>query len=75
MYPILKHVHRIFFEEGTALSRMAVTKSSDQLFDLAVFKYKESLQRHPNDYRSLSNWGLSLHKQVLLVFMICISHL
>jgi hypothetical protein len=30
IFPILKHVHRIFFEEGTALARMAVTKSSDE---------------------------------------------
>lgn len=65
MYPIVKHIHRIFFEEGTALSRMAITQSSDELFAQAEEKYKESLQSKPNDYRSLSNWGLSIMMQAL----------
>lgn len=29
--PILKHLHQIFFQEGTALSRLAVSKSSGEL--------------------------------------------
>eukprot|EP01114_Cavostelium_apophysatum_P017894 TRINITY_DN5408_c0_g1_i1.p1 TRINITY_DN5408_c0_g1~~TRINITY_DN5408_c0_g1_i1.p1 ORF type:complete len:1291 (+),score=352.75 TRINITY_DN5408_c0_g1_i1:103-3975(+) len=65
LYPILKHIHRIFFEEGTALARMAVAKSSDELFELAGERYKESLLRQPNDYRSLTNWGLTLFMQAL----------
>lgn len=35
VFPTIKHLHRIFFEEGTALSKVAVTKSSDELFNLA----------------------------------------
>jgi hypothetical protein len=65
LYPIVKHIHRIFFEEGTALSRMAISQSSDDLFAQAEDRYKESLQSKPNDYRSLSNWGLSIMMQAM----------
>lgn len=65
IYPIVKHVHRIFFEEGTALSKMAITQSSDDLFSQAEERYKESLQSKPNDYRALSNWGLSILMQAI----------
>jgi hypothetical protein len=44
LYPIVKHIHRIFFEEGTALSRMAITQSSDELFAQAEEKYKVTIQ-------------------------------
>lgn len=37
----------------------------DELFDLATEKYRESLVLQPSDYRSLSNWGLSLFMQAL----------
>lgn len=63
LFPIIKHIHRIFFEEGTALSKIAVSKSSDELFAQAAQRYQESLIRQPTDYRSLSNWGLSLFLQ------------
>lgn len=66
MYPIVKHMHRIFFEEGLVLSKKAVEEAktridfSTQLFDKAEQKYKESLQIKPDDYRALHAWGLSL---------------
>eukprot|EP01119_Soliformovum_irregulare_P004567 TRINITY_DN1561_c1_g1_i3.p1 TRINITY_DN1561_c1_g1~~TRINITY_DN1561_c1_g1_i3.p1 ORF type:complete len:907 (+),score=307.61 TRINITY_DN1561_c1_g1_i3:36-2756(+) len=58
--PVVKYIHRIFFEEGTALSKLAASKNSDVLFDQAVQKYKESIFHKPTDYRSFSNWGLTL---------------
>jgi hypothetical protein len=42
LFPVIKHIHRIFFEEGTALSKLAVMKNSNVLFDLASKKYQES---------------------------------
>lgn len=35
LQPVIKHIHRVFFEEGTALSRLAASKSSDELFEQA----------------------------------------
>lgn len=62
--PKIKHINRITFEEGTALSRLAMMTSNDdeaaRLLQQACLKYKEALAIRPNDTRALYNWGLSL---------------
>jgi hypothetical protein len=70
--PSVKHIHRISFEEGTALSKLALTKTGDiafKLFQLAGDKYKHCLSIKPNDHRALFNWGLSLAKQAALLVL------
>lgn len=50
-------MHRIAFEEGTALSKQAMKEAkeckdfSEKLFEEAEKKYKESVERKPDDYR------------------------
>ena len=56
MYPIVKYMHRISFEEGTALSKIAQKSKLDQnsrvkLLGEAQKKFKESVQAKPDDYR------------------------
>ena len=56
MYPVVKYMHRISFEEATALSKIAQQPKLDQesrskLFEEAQKKYKESVQTKPDDYR------------------------
>lgn len=62
--PKIKYINRITFEEGTALSRLAMISKDDyeavKLLELACSKYKETLAIRPNDTRALYNWGLSL---------------
>jgi tetratricopeptide (TPR) repeat protein len=73
MNPIIKQFHRIFFEEATALSRLAVIlgstssqegrNNSKKTYQLAETKFKQAILANPSDYRSLSNWGLCLFMQ------------
>lgn len=63
MYPIISHLHRVFFEEATALTRVAIKKRSDEMYKAAAVKYQQALERKPDDYKSLSNWGFSLFMQ------------
>lgn len=62
--PKVKYMNRITFEEGTALSRLALVSKNEQetlpLLERACVKYKEALAIRPNDTRALYNWGLSL---------------
>jgi len=62
-----KSIHRVFFEEGTALAAFATKASegAEQLFKLADEKYKQTLTIKPDDYRTLHNWGLSLSLQAM----------
>lgn len=65
---IVKHIHRIYFEAGYALSQAAVQNSNDpnardQLLDMAKSLFQESLRVKPNDFRSLHNLGYSLFLQ------------
>eukprot|EP01114_Cavostelium_apophysatum_P018706 TRINITY_DN5854_c0_g1_i4.p1 TRINITY_DN5854_c0_g1~~TRINITY_DN5854_c0_g1_i4.p1 ORF type:complete len:564 (-),score=138.72 TRINITY_DN5854_c0_g1_i4:173-1864(-) len=66
LYPKIKYIHRISFEEGTAIAKQAQQEAEDcedfgdKLFEEAEKKYKESVLTKPNDYRALHNWGLSI---------------
>lgn len=63
IYPKIKYTNRLSFEEGTAMSRMAILNrgdKSEKYFQLAEIKYKAALDVKPNDIRTLHNWGLSL---------------
>ena len=61
--PVIRHTHRVSFEEGTALSRLALTKNdhrkSSMLFMLAYKKYEASVQVNASDHRAFYNWALS----------------
>jgi hypothetical protein len=58
MFALDKSIHRVFFEEGTALAALATKASegAEHLFKLADEKYKDSLTLKPDDYRALHNW-------------------
>eukprot|EP01122_Echinamoeba_exundans_P013600 TRINITY_DN5967_c0_g1_i1.p1 TRINITY_DN5967_c0_g1~~TRINITY_DN5967_c0_g1_i1.p1 ORF type:complete len:1302 (+),score=258.45 TRINITY_DN5967_c0_g1_i1:29-3934(+) len=64
---IVKHIHRIYFDEGYALSQAALSRGQgtqrDLLLDMAKSLYEESLRVKPNDIRSLHNLGYSLFLQ------------
>ncbi len=69
VFAIVKHIHRIFFEEGTAFSRLALSSETkeekDQLLDLAGQSFQESIRVRPNDYRSLHNHAYSLYLKAM----------
>ncbi|KAL6072242.1 Clu domain-containing protein [Balamuthia mandrillaris] len=69
MFAVVKHTHRISFEEGTALSVQAATKTGDRkaekYFQIANEKFQAGLRIKPDDYRALHNWGLSLSLQAM----------
>ena len=62
--PLIKHINRITFEEGSALSRLAQSEASPvraiELLHRACDKYKQSNRARPNDARTLYNWGQTL---------------
>lgn len=68
--PSIKHINRISFEEGTALSRLAMTMENEfdalRTLRLACIKYKETLSIRPNDTRALFNWAVSLSQLAAL---------
>ena len=50
----VKHINRISFEEGTAMTRLAVTLQSEKALKMlqeADERFKETIQIKPNDYR------------------------
>ena len=57
LYPTVKYLHRIHFEEGTALSKQATEEAkenvdfSEKLFEEAEKRYKESIKTKSDDYR------------------------
>jgi tetratricopeptide (TPR) repeat protein len=69
--PRVRSMHRVSFEEATALSKQAIAESSscsslvDSLFDAAEEKYRESTERKPDNYRGYHNWGLSLQTRAV----------
>ena len=59
IFPVVKYIHRISFEEGTALSLQAAKQGgqhSDAYFNIANEKYSDGLRIKPGDYRALHNW-------------------
>jgi tetratricopeptide (TPR) repeat protein len=62
-------IHRVSFDEATALSDQAVMlaqrggQSVDRLFMRAAKKYRATMESKPDAYRVLHNWGLSLSFQ------------
>jgi serine/threonine protein kinase len=69
MRAVIKHMSRLTFDEGTALSRAAMTKppaEADQLLARACTKYHETLLIRPNDHRALANWALTLQQRAKL---------
>lgn len=58
----VKTIHHIDFAEGTLLSQQATaaTEGAEALFELADERFKATLERKPDDFRALHNWGLSL---------------
>ena len=65
-----KYLNRISYEEGTALSRLALSKTGQESFDLlsrANRKFRECLEIKPDDSRALLNWALVLTKQAELL--------
>lgn len=65
-----KYLNRISYEEGTALSRLALSKTGQESFDLlsrANRKFHECLEIKPDDSRALLNWALVLTKQAELL--------
>eukprot|EP01125_Pyxidicula_operculata_P005426 TRINITY_DN192_c0_g2_i1.p1 TRINITY_DN192_c0_g2~~TRINITY_DN192_c0_g2_i1.p1 ORF type:complete len:1970 (-),score=473.50 TRINITY_DN192_c0_g2_i1:68-5284(-) len=64
--PRVKHLHRISFEEGSAIVRLALSQSNNdqmlKLLDKANQKFAECLAIKPNDHRALYNWAFSLTK-------------
>lgn len=66
IHPRTKYLHRVSFEEGTALCRVALTKKgaeAKKLFRSANDKFHECLTTKPNDYRALYNWAFALSQQ------------
>ncbi|HLD78903.1 MAG TPA: hypothetical protein VJB16_07790, partial [archaeon] len=66
--PQIKRVHKIAFEEATALSKLAVLElrlhPEANYYSLqAVKKFEEVLRSFPSDSRALHNWGLVLYYQ------------
>jgi len=62
-----KYLHRVSFEEGTALTRLALSKlKSNQtakartLLASAIQRFKECWDIKPNDHRALYNWALAI---------------
>ena len=56
--PVIKYMHRITFEEGTALSQAATQTSPEskimgELFDEAEKRYKQTVTTKPDDYRGI----------------------
>lgn len=65
-----KYLNRISYEEGTALSRLALSKTGQESFDLlsrANRKFHECLEIKPDDSKALLNWALVLTKQAELL--------
>jgi serine/threonine protein kinase/tetratricopeptide (TPR) repeat protein len=65
-----KYLNRISYEEGTALSRLALSKTGSESFELlarANRKFRECLEIKPDDSRALLNWALVLTKQAELL--------
>ena len=62
---VVTSVHRIHFEEATAIATQASKTGAAELLRIADEKYNASVQQKPDDYRSLHNWGLSLMLQAL----------
>ena len=58
--PKIKYINRISFEEGTALSRLAMLEKdrnkSMALLEQACERYKETVAIRPDDTRALYNW-------------------
>jgi hypothetical protein len=64
--PRTKYLHRISFEEGTALCRVALARRGNEarrLFRQANDRFAECLATKPNDYRALYNWAFALSQQ------------
>ena len=65
-----KYLNRISYEEGTALSRLALSKTGQESLELlsrAHRKFQECLEIKPDDSKALLNWALVLTKQAELV--------
>eukprot|EP01122_Echinamoeba_exundans_P014473 TRINITY_DN6570_c0_g2_i2.p1 TRINITY_DN6570_c0_g2~~TRINITY_DN6570_c0_g2_i2.p1 ORF type:complete len:1309 (+),score=180.83 TRINITY_DN6570_c0_g2_i2:8156-12082(+) len=64
--PRTKYLHRVSFEEGTALCRVALARQGPEakrLFKQANDRFAECLTTKPNDYRALYNWAFALCQQ------------
>lgn len=56
IHPSVKHIHKISFEEGYALNRLAMTKTgkeSKKIFQMARKKFEECLDIKENDHVAL----------------------
>lgn len=69
IFPRTKYLHRVSFEEGTALCRLALTRTGPEarrLLNAACSDFAECLRTKPDDYRALYNWGFSLSQQAAI---------
>eukprot|EP01119_Soliformovum_irregulare_P025748 TRINITY_DN9620_c0_g1_i3.p1 TRINITY_DN9620_c0_g1~~TRINITY_DN9620_c0_g1_i3.p1 ORF type:complete len:666 (+),score=209.19 TRINITY_DN9620_c0_g1_i3:3-2000(+) len=69
--PSTKYMHRLHFEEGTALSKQASREAkecvefSSKLYEEAEKRYKASIQTKADDFKALYNWGLSIQARAM----------